>query len=131
MNLKLRLLVPTAALLIVGLACGRSTAPTQAPASAEPPTAAPTPTPFPSPVPPANTPEALPGDSDLRELIAYANAMQPVLVDAGAILQRDGEILKEAEGGNDAVLCDGRLETDNGTMVECLPYIVAWRAEGA
>jgi hypothetical protein len=42
--------------------------------------------------------------------------MQPVIVDAGAILQRDGDILKEAEGGNDAVLCDGRLEADNYMM---------------
>jgi hypothetical protein len=49
-------------------------------------------------------------------LIVYANEMQPVIVDAGAILERDGEILKVAEDGNDDVLCDGRLEMDNRTM---------------
>ena len=32
------------------------------------------------------------------------------------ILERDGEILKASEDGNDAVLCDGRLAADNGSM---------------
>lgn len=42
--------------------------------------------------------------------------MQPLFVDAGAILERDGEILKASENGNDAVLCDGRLAADNVSM---------------
>jgi hypothetical protein len=106
-----RILMPAVALLAIGLACGRSaTEPTEAPVPAA------TPTPFPTPPPPASTPESLPGDSDLRDLITYANAMQPVIFEAGVILQRDGEILKEAEGGNDDVLCDGRLEADNAAF---------------
>jgi len=113
MNLRFPLLLPTLSLLIVGLACGRTTGPA---ASNEVSAVAPTPTPYPTPIPPANPPAALPGDSDLRALIAYANAMQPVLMNGGAILQRDGDILKEAESGNDSVLCDGRLESDNDTM---------------
>ncbi|MFQ5942303.1 MAG: hypothetical protein ACE5JF_01995 [Anaerolineales bacterium] len=113
-GLKLHFLLPTTTLLLFGLACGRTAVPTASPT--EVPTAAPTPSPYPTPIPPDATPEALPGDSDLRDLINYANAMQPIIADAGTILQSDGEILKEAEGGNDTVLCDGRLESDNITM---------------
>lgn len=108
MNGRTLILIPLTALAVAGLACGRST-----PGATEAPAPAATPTPYPTPIPPASTPVSLPGDSDLRELINYANAMQPVITEAGLILQRDGEILKEAEGGNDEVLCDGRLESDN------------------
>lgn len=76
----------------------------------------PTVTPFPTPPPPSTYPSDLPLDSDLRDLVQYANAMYPLLVDAGVVLNRDGEILKASEGGNDAVLCDGRLEEDNLAM---------------
>jgi hypothetical protein len=48
--------------------------------------------------------------------VEYANSMAPLLTEAGEVLERDGEILKAAEGGNDAVLCDGRLESDNSIM---------------
>ena len=64
-----------------------------------------------------------PADSDLLALIGYASAMQPLLVEAGTILKQDGEILKASEGGNDAVLCDGRLETDNQAMKEVLNQV--------
>ena len=103
------------------LACGRGTGPTAAPPTAVPPP--PTPTPFPTPPPPANTPSALPSDSQLRALIEYANAMQPLIVQAGATLQRDGLILQEAENGNDEVLCDGRLEADNAAMKGVLDQV--------
>jgi hypothetical protein len=99
--------VPLAALLLSVLACGRgqSATPTVAPQ--------PTATYVPTPIPPAATPANLPADSDLRELILYANALGPYLQQASQILARDGEILKEAEGGNDDALCDGRLAADN------------------
>jgi hypothetical protein len=61
-------------------------------------------------------PSALPDDSELRELIRYANELYPLLVQAGVLLQRDGQILKDSEDGNDDILCDGRLVTDNATM---------------
>jgi hypothetical protein len=110
-------------LALFALACGRGTAPT-APATTEVPPPA-TPTPFPTPPPPANTPSALPSDSQLRALIEYANAMQPLIVQAGATLQRDAVILQEAEDGNDAVLCDGRLEADNSAMKGVLEQVRA------
>ena len=72
---------------------------------------------------PINSPAAPPADSDLQALIGYASAMQPLLVEVGTILKRDGEILKASEGGNDAVLCDGRLETDNEAMEEVLNQV--------
>jgi hypothetical protein len=100
-----------ASLLLLALACGRGTRP--APPTAAPP---PTPTPYPTPPPPPNTPAALPSDSELRALIEYANAMQPAIVQAGEVLQRDALILQQAEDGNDEVLCDGRLEADNAIM---------------
>ncbi len=97
--------------VIGGLSCGR-TAGGGATATSPPPS---TPTPIPTPIPPVNTPGALPTDSDLRALIEYANAMQPILIEAGAILQRDGPILKASEE-DDSVLCDGRLAADNEAM---------------
>jgi hypothetical protein len=48
--------------------------------------------------------------------VVYANALNPLLVQAGEVIERDGKILEEAEGGNDAALCDGRLVQDNQTM---------------
>jgi hypothetical protein len=46
--------------------------------------------------------------------------MQPLLEEAGQVIERDGEILKAAEGGNDAVLCDGRLAADNAIIANLL-----------
>jgi hypothetical protein len=112
-NMRGRLLIFIGTLVLVGIACaGGATQPepsgdTSIPAG---------PTPYPTPPPPADPPSALPEDSELRELINYANELNPLLVEAGTLLQRDGEILKESEGGNDAVLCDGRLTADNATM---------------
>ncbi len=103
------------------LACGRGIAASpEVEATPTPVPVAPTPTAFPTPVPPANTPSAPPVDSDLRALVEYANAMQPLIAQAGATLQRDALILQEAENGNDEVLCDGRLEADNQTMKRVL-----------
>jgi hypothetical protein len=101
-------------LFIATLACGgvRGATPPQGDPTPLPATA----TSVPIPPPPVSAPADLPGDSDLRELVQYANLMQPILTEAGIILERDGQILKEAEGGNDAVLCDGRLSGDNSTM---------------
>jgi hypothetical protein len=76
----------------------------------------PTVTAFPTPPPPALVPQAPPEESELASLVRYANSMQPLLTGAGVILQRDGEILKASEDGNDAVLCDGRLASDNALM---------------
>lgn len=100
------------ALILTGLACGAGLSdPTEVP-----PTPAPTATAVPTPLPPDSTPEDLPTEANRRELVIYANAMQPYLVQAGTMLERDGQILKEAEDGNDEVLCDGRLEADNASM---------------
>ena len=87
--------------------------------STETPSAPPTATAVSIPPLPAISPTP-PADSDMLALIGYASAMQPLLVEAGTILKQDGEILKASEGGNDAVLCDGRLETDNEAMEEVL-----------
>ena len=56
------------------------------------------------------------------EKILYCN-VQPE--DAGEIVARDGEILKEAEGGNDAALCDGRLAADKLAMGNVMGEIAA------
>lgn len=96
------------------LACAGQAAPAENPTAASAPEA--TPSPYPTPPPPASTPANLPSDSGLVELIEYANQMQPVIYQAGTILQRDAEILKQAEDGNDEVLCDGRLEADNAAF---------------
>jgi hypothetical protein len=90
-----------------------------------PPTPLPTATPFPTPPPPPIPPPAPPSSSALQALVDYANAMQPPLQEAGELLQRDGEILKASEGGNDAVLCDGRLSADNATMTQVLRRVHA------
>jgi hypothetical protein len=109
------------ALVIVSLACGAGLNQATAP----PATPLPTGTSVPTPLPPASTPEDLPSDADLRELVLYANAMQPYLAEAGLLLERDGQILKEAEAGNDAVLCDGKLEDDNRSMKAILDGVSA------
>jgi hypothetical protein len=75
------------------------------------------------PSPPASTPMNLPESSELQAIVHYANELNPWLAQAGQILERDGEILKEAEGGNDAPLCDGRLEQDNAVMKGILDQI--------
>jgi hypothetical protein len=90
--------------------------PTQLPAPTPLATLLPTATSFPTPQPPEASPEAAPAGNDLKALVNYANAMQPLLEEAGALLERDGKILEASEGGNDAVLCDGRLAADNATM---------------
>jgi len=109
------------ALLLGSLACGGSVSSSQPEESGlegtQPQDAPqPTVTVFPTPAPPKIVPQAPPEDGDLAALVRYANAMQPLLAEAGAILERDGEILKAAEDGNDAVLCDGRLVADNESM---------------
>jgi len=76
----------------------------------------PTVTAIPTPPPPEVIPQAPPEEGDLAAIVRYANSMQPLLADAGAILERDGEILKASEEGNDVVLCDGRLAADNVSM---------------
>jgi hypothetical protein len=94
-------------------------APTPVP-TRPPATPLPTVTPFPTPPPPVVPPASPPASSDLQALVDYANAMQPLLVEAGDLLKRDGEILKASEGGNDGVLCDGRLAADNTAMAKVL-----------
>lgn len=112
---RLKLLALAGALSVLACAgAGRLTPAPSEPTAAPAPAA--TPTPYPTPIPPANTPAALPDNADLVALIDYANQMQPLIYQAGLILQRDGEILKQAEGDNDAVLCDGRLEADNAAF---------------
>ena len=87
------------ALLFSSLACGGSVPSAQygdggiegtQPQSAPQPTV----TPFPTPPPPAIVPPAPPEDGSLAAIVRYANLMQPLLADAGAILERDGEILQ-------------------------------------
>ena len=112
-NMRGRLWIFLGTLVLVSIACAGGA--TQLESSDDTPVPA-VPTPYPTPPPPADPPSALPEDSELRELINYANELNPLLVEAGTLLQRDGEILKESEGGNDAVLCDGRLAADNATM---------------
>ncbi len=116
MAIHTRFLLASSALALAGLACGGGRLSPTDSAPTEPAAPAATPTPYPTPIPPANTPAALPSDSDLVALIEYANQMQPLIYQAGVILQRDGEILKQAEGENDQVLCDGRLEADNSAF---------------
>ncbi|TFH32126.1 MAG: hypothetical protein E4G99_13125 [Anaerolineales bacterium] len=112
---KCSLWIVAISLIAAGIACARgnranpseSNNPTRIP-----PTVTLVPTP---PVPPGD-PGELPPETNLRELISYANWMQPILTQAGVILERDGQILKKAEGDQDAVLCTGQLATDNDTM---------------
>lgn len=108
-----RLWIFIGTLVLVGIACAGGAT------QLEPPVDTPAhtvPTPFPTPPLPPDPPSALPEDRELQELINYANELNPLLVEAGTLLQRDGEILKESEGGNDEALCDGRLAADNTTM---------------
>ena len=109
------------AMIVGGIACagGAQSGPTETPVPTTLPTATPITLPPPPPIPPAE----LPQDSDLQDLILYANAMQPLLTQAGGLLQRDGAILEEAQDGNDAPLCDGRLEADNVTMKGILEQV--------
>lgn len=118
------------ALLLGSLACGGSVRSSQTDDGvsdgAQPPSAPqPTVTVFPTPPPPAIVPPAPPEDGDLAAIVRYANAMQPLLAEAGKILKRDGEILKASEEGNDAVLCDGRLAADNVSMTEIITNVRA------
>lgn len=108
-----RLTLPLLGLFAAMLACG-------APAPTATPSPPPTLTPYPKPLPPAATPQSLPQDQGLQELIRYARNLSPILSDAGAILARDGAILKETEGGNDAPFCDGRLAADKLAMQNIL-----------
>jgi hypothetical protein len=123
---KLILIMIVSSLALAGIACGGGRV--QTPESEEPTPLPPTATSVPIPPPPQDAPAELPRDSDLRELIQYANLMQPILTQAGTVLERDGQILKEAEGGNDAVLCDGRLEADNLTMKNLVSQVQAIEA---
>ena len=109
-------------LVLSAIFCGQTVEQPQPEATKLPP---PTATSVPTPLPPASIPENLPEDSDLQELVLYANALNPLLIQAGEVVERDGEILKEAEGGNDAALCDGRLVQDNLTMKTVLDAIRA------
>jgi hypothetical protein len=111
--MRSRPLIFIGTLILVTIACAGG-APQTEPSGDTPIPAVPTS--YPTPPPPLDPPSTLPEDNDLRELINYANELNPLLIEAGTLLQRDGEILKESEGGNDAVLCDGRLAADNATM---------------
>lgn len=111
--------------LIGGALARRGPAASPAPVESPPLSPPPTATPFPTPPPPVATPVAPPADSNLKDLVDYANAMQPLLQEAGELLQRDGEILKATEDGNDAVLCDGRLAADNEAMTDVLRRVRA------
>ena len=111
MKRKSYILLAVTALMIGVLSCGPAT-PTPTPTLQMQPT----PTPFTIPDPSGAPPSDLPDDPDLRDLINFSIAIAPLLQHAGEIVARDGEILKEAEGGNDAALCDGRLAADNLEM---------------
>jgi hypothetical protein len=68
-----------------------------------------------------------PASSELQTLVDYANRMQPLLEQAGALVERDGQILEASEGTpgqpNDVVLCDGRLAADNASMANLVDQI--------
>lgn len=85
----------------------------------------PVPTPSPHAPPRATPPYGLPPDDDFQALVAYANAMQPLLEEAGVLVQRDGKILEQAQEGNDGALCDGRLAADNAAMQDLLGGVEA------
>ena len=113
MNKKIWLWLWVGSILFSSLFCGTNKqTPTETPLPEPPPTV----TPFMIPPAPEILPENLPESSELRALVEYANALNPWLTQAGLILEQDAEILEQAEGGNDAVLCDGRLERDNLAM---------------
>lgn len=118
------------ALLLGSLACGGSV---RSPQSEEggieetqlQPAPRPTVTAFPTPPRLEFMPQSPPKDGDLAAIVLYANSMQPLFVEAGEILERDGEILKASEDGNDAVLCDGRLAADNVSMQKIINEVSA------
>jgi hypothetical protein len=119
---KLQLFSGLLALSIAVLACGGGTSVQSDPAQAE--QIIPTPTAIPIPTPPQTIPSTLPDDDELRALIIYANEMSPIIVAAGEILERDGEILKQSEQ-DDQVLCDGRLSADNQVFSAYLEQVKA------
>lgn len=114
MRSRFWLWLPALALATAALACGRSTGISNGRDDSDSPP--PTYTSVPTPLPLVSTPAALPSDSNLQDLITYANLMSPLLTDAGILLQRDGAILEDSQSGNDVVLCDGRLVADNNLM---------------
>jgi len=121
---KFALMIAMISVFGTGIACGGGNR--ARPSESENPTPLPpTATLVPTPPPPVSDPGELPTDTNLRDLIAYANLMQPILTQAGIVLERDGKILKQAEDGNDAVLCDGRLATDNVTMKSLVTQVQA------
>ena len=120
MKMSSRVLPAILGLLIGALGCG--------PAASTPTPGVqrqPTPTPFRIPDSGEATPSSLPEDASLQDLINFAVAIAPLLQRGGDIVARDGEILKEAEGGNDAALCDGRLAADNLEMQIVMGEIAA------
>jgi hypothetical protein len=114
------ILLALAAVVISVMGCG-PVASTPTPALQSQPT----PTPYVIPDSGEGTPPDLPDDASLRDLINFATAIGPLLQHAGEIVARDGEILKQAEGGNDAALCDGRLAADNLEMQGVMGEIAA------
>jgi hypothetical protein len=79
------------------------------PAPPEPPPPAPTPTPVP-PIQPTGS-----AAEDLQALVAYAEAIKPILGEGLAAAKRDGDILEASEENPDA-LCGGEL-TPHATLV--------------
>ncbi|MEE9512781.1 MAG: hypothetical protein V3V46_01790 [Anaerolineales bacterium] len=82
-------------LLLSSLACGgsvRSSQPEDGGIEETQPQSAPQPTVTAIPTPPPSEfmPQAPPEEGDLAAIVRYANSMQPLLADAGAILERDG-----------------------------------------
>ncbi|MFN2147197.1 MAG: hypothetical protein ACK2T2_02305 [Anaerolineales bacterium] len=110
-----RILLTLSVLAAAAITCGRggNAAPTAGDGPSQPQA---TYTSVPTPLPLVSTPAELPGNSDLQSLIAYANAVLPLMNQAGILLERDGVILESAQDGNDNVLCDGRLAADNSAM---------------
>jgi hypothetical protein len=125
---KYALLMVTISLLAAGVACAGENQARLTPRDPTP--LPPTATWVPTPPPPVHDPGEPPSDNSLRELITYANLMQPILSTAGSILERDGQILKAAEDGNDAVLCDGRLASDNVSMKDLVSQVRVIAAPG-
>lgn len=112
-------LLALTALVMAVISCGQAGRTPTPGAQTEP-----TPTPFAVPDT-GPTPSNLPDDPDLLDLINYSIAISPLLRRAGEIVARDGEVLKEAEGGNDAALCDGRLAADRLEMQGVMGEIAA------
>jgi hypothetical protein len=116
---KTKITLPLLAAVIAILACGG-----RAPGAGGnfPQEFEPTSTPVPIPTAQASLPQNLPDDDELQALIVYANAMSPILIASGEILERDGEILKQSEE-NDRVLCDGRLAADNQVLIAYIDQV--------